>query len=72
MLARMNAWLRNETDNLALRECLEAIIGISDSPVPSSLVRLSEKKEARETDPPPFYVPGRVRVRPVFAAGAAG
>jgi DNA helicase-2/ATP-dependent DNA helicase PcrA len=48
VLARMNAWLRNETDNLALRECVEAIIGIDASPVPSSRAKLSEKTEARE------------------------
>ncbi|MCX5677409.1 MAG: ATP-dependent helicase [Planctomycetota bacterium] len=48
LLARMNAWLHNEADNLALRECIEAIVNISDGPVPSSHAKLTEKKDARE------------------------
>lgn len=48
LLERLAAWLRDEKDNLALRECIEAIAGSSTSPIPSKRVKKAEKREQRE------------------------
>jgi len=48
LLERLAAWLQNENDNLALRECVESIMNNSQSPVPSKRVRKAEKKAERE------------------------
>lgn len=48
LLERLAAWLQNENDNLALRECVESIINSRQSPVPSRRARKTEKKAKRE------------------------
>jgi superfamily I DNA/RNA helicase len=50
LLERLATWLRDEKDNLALRECIEAMINSSWSPVPSKLVRKAEKKAQRDKE----------------------
>jgi DNA helicase-2/ATP-dependent DNA helicase PcrA len=48
VLERLAAWIQNSNDNIALRECLETVLGTKQSPVPSSRVRTPEKVELRE------------------------
>jgi len=48
LLERLASWLRDEKDNLALRECIEAMMNSSWSPVPSKRVRNADKKKERD------------------------
>jgi len=48
LLERLASWLRDEKDNLALRECMEAMINNRRSPVPSEHVRKPERKAERD------------------------
>lgn len=48
VVARFIAWVSDPEDNLALRECVENMLGSEASPVPSSRSRKAEKLEARE------------------------
>lgn len=50
LLERLVAWLRDENDNLALRECIEAMVNSSWSPVPSKRARKPEKKAQRDKE----------------------
>jgi DNA helicase II / ATP-dependent DNA helicase PcrA len=47
VLERLTSWLQDSNDNIALRECLEAILGTKQSPVPSKRVKKPEKVAAR-------------------------
>lgn len=48
VLDRLGAWLREEKDPLALRECIEAFLNSPVSGVPSSRSKKAEKLEERE------------------------
>jgi superfamily I DNA/RNA helicase len=48
LVERLIAWLEDPGDNIALRECIEATLGAKQSPVPSRLVRKTEKLALRE------------------------
>ena len=48
VLERLTTWLQDSNDNIALRECMETLLGTKQSPVPSKLVRKPEKVAARE------------------------
>jgi DNA helicase-2/ATP-dependent DNA helicase PcrA len=48
ILERLTTWLCSETDNLALRECVEAMVNSTHSPVPSKLVRRPDRKAERD------------------------
>jgi len=50
ILERMGAWIESPQDNLALRECLEAMLDSDRSPIPSSRARKADKKERREQE----------------------
>jgi DNA helicase-2/ATP-dependent DNA helicase PcrA len=47
-LERLTTWLKDPNDSIALRECLEAILTSTRSPVPSSRVHKVEKLALRE------------------------
>ena len=47
LIDRLSSWLQNENDNIALRECIEASINKSDSPIPSNKVRSERKIDER-------------------------
>ena len=48
IVERLTTWLETPNDNIALRECIEAILGTTKSPVPSSRVRKQDKIILRE------------------------
>jgi superfamily I DNA/RNA helicase len=48
VVERLTAWLAKPSDNIALRECLAAVLAASQSPVPSRFVRRSDKLALRE------------------------
>jgi DNA helicase-2/ATP-dependent DNA helicase PcrA len=48
VVERLTSWLQNPDDNVALRECIEAILRAKQSPVPSNRVRITEKVALRE------------------------
>ena len=48
LLGRLAAWLRDEHDSLALRECIQASLDGPGSPLPSKSVRDPEMKRQRE------------------------
>ncbi len=48
LLDRVRAWLIDDRDNLALRECIEAMVNNGTLGVPSSRVRTARKKAERE------------------------
>ncbi len=49
LLGRLASWLRDEKDNLALRECIEAMVTSSWSPIPSKRVKNANKKKERDS-----------------------
>jgi len=48
VMERLVSWVQNADDNIALRECLQAVLHTKQSPVPSKLVRKPEKVALRE------------------------
>jgi superfamily I DNA/RNA helicase len=48
ILERLATWLRDDRDNLALRECVEAMLNNGSLGVPSDRVRNEDKKRQRE------------------------
>lgn len=48
MLERLGAWLHDETDSLALRECMEAVLNGSRLGLPSPRVRKAERIAERD------------------------
>ena len=48
VLVRLAAWVEDENDNLALRECIEAMANSEHLEIPSKRVRKAEKVQARE------------------------
>ncbi len=47
-LYRLFSWLADFSDNVALRECIQALVDAKPAPIPSPRVRKEEKKERRK------------------------